>query len=73
MVLYEKFHVIVWEDFIMNVSSPSLMIAPVQKYTKLQEQLLSKILQSVAVATTPSVSQSSTQITGIGTNIDLRA
>jgi len=56
----------------MNVSSPSLAIAPVQKYTKLQEQLLSKILQSVAVAT-PNMAQSSTQLTGIGANIDLRA
>jgi len=55
----------------MNVSSPLLAMMPVQKQTKLQEQLLSKILESVAVSA-PSMAQSSSQVTGIGTNIDLR-
>jgi len=55
----------------MNVTSPLLSITPVQKYTKLQEQLLSKILQSVAVAT-PNMAQTSAQFTGVGTNIDLK-
>jgi len=55
----------------MNVSSSLLTMAPVQKHTKLQEQLLSKILESVAVAT-PNMAQSSAQLTGVGTNIDLK-
>ena len=54
----------------MNVTS-SALLAPVQKHTKLQEQLLSKILASVTVSV-PNTASSPAKLTGIGTNIDLK-
>jgi len=52
----------------MNISS-SLSVLPVKQYTKLQEQLLGKILQSVAIAP---VESAKTLPKVVGNNLDIK-